>query len=122
MATAVLKENAYPNGRDNTQRSDVHSGVCTLTGTYTTNGIPIGNASGAWSIVGTYGNTEITASQNNVPRTGTAWFYSLGGTTVIYLYDYVHFTLRIIVNGTELTNAATLPTDTVGFTVEFNRF
>jgi hypothetical protein len=122
MATAVLKESAYPNGRDNTQRRDEHDGTCTLTGTYTTNGVPIGNASGAWVFAGAFGGTEITSSQNNIPINGSVKFYSLGGSLILYLYDYVHFTLRILVAGTELTNGAAIPADTIGFVVKFNRF
>lgn len=125
-ATATLTLNAYPAGKDSTQQRAIRSGICALSasGTYQTNGVPVGNSSGQWSVMAAEGGSEFMDVINPVPILGSVFFCSnVGACTYLYVYDYVHYTLRIYsAPGTELGNGASITADTIGWIAEFSRF
>jgi hypothetical protein len=116
MATATVKltVNGYPNGVDNTQRSQVLEGIAALLagGTYLTNGLPF-----TWAFLTAEGGTFIPDFSAAAPK--WADFKTLAGSNQTYLWDTVHQTLRILIAGVEVTTGTAVTADTIGFRVEF---
>jgi|SRR6185312_6113081 len=111
----LLKVNAPPAGVDNTQSRQIVQGVVTgLPANYVANGVPF-----TWEMQDWQGGAFIPEGSGAPP----VWvqFQSLAGNIDnTYLYDPVHGTLRIAVDGTELGVVA-IPADTIGFKAEFAR-
>lgn len=108
---------ATPYGNDNTQRREILEGTLVLTasGTYATNGVPF-----TWKFTNAEGGNFIPNFNAVIP----SWveLQSIAGNIAnTYLYDPVHNTIRIAVNGTELGNTVAIPSDTIGFRAEFPR-
>jgi len=118
MATATVKltVNAYPNGVDNTQRSEILKGICALLagGTYVTGGLPF-----VWSFLSAEGGAFIPNFNTMVPT--WADFKTLAGSNQTYVYDSVNQKLLIFVAGVQVTNGTAVTADTIGFKAEFVR-
>lgn len=139
-ASSTLRVNPFPYGVDNTQRRQVVYGTCILSpaGTYinpgnSSNGIPLN-----WGAMQD-GNSksngpfapQVGPWTNNVAgqvEPDVAYFFSIGNETTIPGYTYVYnkpttgsTTLRIMNGTTELTNAASITADNIGFCAEFIR-
>jgi hypothetical protein len=117
LPTVTPTLSGYPAGVDNTQREQVLKGALVLTsgGTYATNGVPF-----TWNFQNAEGGTFIPDFNTETP----SWvdLHSVAGNIAnSYLYDPVHGTIRIAVDGTELTNGASIPSDTIGFRAAFPR-
>jgi hypothetical protein len=111
----ILTVKAPPAGVDNTQRRQIVEGVFSgLPANYVANGVAF-----TWEMVDWNGGAFIPEGSG----IGPVWveIHSLAGNVSnSYLYDPVHGTLRIAVDGTEL-GAVAIPADTIGFKAEFAR-
>lgn len=111
-ATAVVTINSYPNGVDNTQRSEIVKGTLAIGAsplTYVTNGLPI-----------TYANNEAIKSLTLTANWGV--IYGIAG--YVYQYDPAHNTVRIYTTAetsgvplVELTNTTAIPSGVSGDTI-----
>jgi hypothetical protein len=116
---AALVVNAYPNGVDYTQRSEVISGNCVLTAqTYTPGGIALNWL--AMTSNTTSGDKFLPLS--NFPAPFKAAFWSEGNTVAgsfTYVWNKATGKLQIFVGGTELTAVAVTLTDVIAFEAWF---
>lgn len=95
--------------------SATEAGFFALSPQYATNGIPIN-----WvPMQDASGRFYLTETNQSVPTTGSPTFISQIGSGVVYNYDPVHNTIRVVVGGTELVATTAVPLDTITFNADF---